>query len=316
MNPQVFVLIKKLFFLLLIVVVIDQVLGRFLEDQYYKQTQGDSGVMTYGLLRSHEDVLIFGTSRASHHYVCSLMKKYSGLSVYNLGRDGVRFDYNYALITAILRRYSPKTIIIDLNSDDMELTSTTQAHDFFIARFLPYVNKNKYIANLIYKESPMEVYKAKASRLYPFNSQFLIILQHNYSRIGQLNELGYEPIYGSKLEPDYKPKLVTKPYEEDTRLVNQFERVISLIYQKHIKLFVIISPSRRITQNTYKMRANLILKKYGNRIIDFSDNPIFNDNSLFHDKSHLNDAGAKVFTRLLKDSLSLKSTTQEFLTQK
>jgi hypothetical protein len=316
MNPQVFVFLKKLFLLLFIVVVIDQVLGHFLEDQYYRQTQGDSGVMTYGLLRAHEDVLIFGTSRASHHYVCSMMEKYSGLSVYNLGRDGVKFDYNHALITAVLRRYSPKIIIIDLNSDDMVLTSPPLTHDVFITRFLPYVNKNRYIANLIYKESPMEIYKAKASRIYPFNSQFLTILQHNYLHIGQPNELGYEPIYGSNLEADTEPKLINKPYEEDTSLVNQFERVISLIYKKHIKLYVIVSPSRRITQNTYKMRANLILQKYGSRIIDFSSNPTFNDDTLFHDKGHLNDAGAKVFTRLLKDSLNLKSTTEQLLTRR
>jgi hypothetical protein len=309
MKDQLFLFIKKFVLLLLILVVLDNLFGALIEKAFYNEKQGDSSVTTYALSKAHEDLLIFGTSRASHHYVSTLMADSLHLSTYNLGRDGIKFDYNYALITSILKRYSPKYIILDINHDDFIYDTLGTQKEVFTSVFIPYVRKNSYIRSLVYEVNPLDVYKAWVSKLYTLNSLPGSITQHFFG-IGQKNDHGYEALYGSTLSKTETATLINNNnYKEDTVLVKKFEDLMALIEKRKIKLLLVVSPTLKKYRNTPIPTLNKIINKYGLKVADFSDALASGTNGkYFHDRTHLNNNGSILYTQLIIKSIEKQST--------
>ncbi|MET3979128.1 hypothetical protein ABIB62_001715 [Mucilaginibacter sp. UYP25] len=300
MKNQLYTLIKKFVLLLLILFVLDYVFGTLIERAFYKEKQGDSSTTTYALSKANENLLIFGTSRASHHYISSVIGDSLQVSAYNLGRDGIKFDYNYALITSVLKRYSPKYIILDINQNDFTYDTLGTQKEIFTSTFLPYTRRNSYIKQLIYQINPREIYKSEVSKLYAFNSLPGSILQHALG-VGQKNDHGYEALFGSKLTATDKTIVGNSTnYKEDTTLVRKFDEMIATIEKRKIKLLVVVSPTLNKFKNNPLPTVNKTLSKYGLKTIDFSDAFAAEDNSkLFHDRTHLNNNGSKLYTQLI-----------------
>lgn len=304
MKNQLYLFIKKFVLLLLVIVVLDYVFGTLIERAFYKEKQGDSSTTTYALTKAKEDLLIFGTSRASHHYIPSLIADSLHISAYNLGRDGIKFDYNYAIITSVLRRYNPKYIILDINQNDFTYDTLGTQKDIFTSAFLPYVRRDSYIKELIYQVNPREIYKAEISKLYAFNSLPGSILQHALG-VGQKNNHGYEALFGTKLNATDKTIVANNTnYKEDTTLVRKFDEMVASIEKKKIKLLVVVSPTLNKFKNTPLPTVNKTLSKYGLKTVDFSDALIADDNSkLFHDRTHMNNNGSTLYTQLIINDL-------------
>ncbi|MGY4539087.1 hypothetical protein ACVW0P_003515 [Mucilaginibacter sp. UYNi724] len=300
MKNQLYTLIKKFVLLLLILFVLDYVFGTLIERAFYQEKQGDSSTTTYALSKANENLLIFGTSRASHHYISSVIGDSLQVSAYNLGRDGIKFDYNYALITSVLKRYSPKYIILDINQNDFTYDTLGTQKEIFTSTFLPYTRRNSYIKQLIYQINPREIYKSEVSKLYAFNSLPGSILQHALG-VGQKNDHGYEALFGSKLTATDKTIVGNNTnYKEDTTLVRKFEEMIATIEKRKIKLLVVVSPTLNKFKNNPLPTVNKTLSKYGLKTIDFSDAFAAEDNSkLFHDRTHLNNNGSTLYTQLI-----------------
>ena len=71
-----------------------------------------------------EEILIFGSSRALHHYVPEIISDSLGMSCYNCGMNGNGILYLYSRYLMVTKRYTPKVIVyevtnsFDLASDD------------------------------------------------------------------------------------------------------------------------------------------------------------------------------------------------------
>ncbi|HEY8931262.1 MAG TPA: hypothetical protein VIM55_18810 [Mucilaginibacter sp.] len=301
-------LIQKILLLLVILFVLDRGLGFYISKLYYSQKQGDDAITTYAVNKAKEDVLIFGTSRAAHHYVASIIRDSTRLTAYNLGRDGTDFDYQYAAINAALIRYTPKVIIIDLNNSDL-LAVTPEVRDrkgLFMSMFVPQMHVNKYIDSLIHERDPIEYYKAKLISLYAFNSSLSSIIQHKLG-VGQKNKFGYEPLFGSKSLKGAGIRVVdNRNYREDETLKKKFEEVVAEIEKRKIQLYVIVSPALLRYKYTPVPFVNNVLSKYGLKVINFQNDLVFDDKTLYHNDNHLNDSGAKLFTQvLLRDNIKI-----------
>lgn len=129
--------------LLTLLVVVDRALGKLIEHYLFSEKQGDSAVTTHGVLHANEDILIFGSSRASHHYIPELIVKKTGLSCYNLGRDGMKMKYYEALLKAVLSYHTPKIVILDLDLSDFEEGNDEEQR--LTTVFMPYINTNKEV---------------------------------------------------------------------------------------------------------------------------------------------------------------------------
>ena len=63
---------------------------------------------------SKEDVILMGSSRASHHYVTQIITDSLGLICFNAGQDGNGIIMQYGRWKMISERYAPKVLIYDI----------------------------------------------------------------------------------------------------------------------------------------------------------------------------------------------------------
>src|SRR5665647_758185 len=110
----------KLFLFLIIVFFLDYTIGNILKYLYSKQESGFLYRTTYSIDSTKADILIFGASRANHHYYPQAFENRLHMSCYNTGRDGNSIFYHFAILQAILKRYSPKVAILDFSREEFK----------------------------------------------------------------------------------------------------------------------------------------------------------------------------------------------------
>ena len=112
-NPYQYFLLKSVV-LFTIVFVLDYSFGNLLRYFYFKQESGLQYRTTYSIEKTTADILIFGSSRANHHYYPNVFENRMKQSCYNVGRDGNSVLYHSAVLKGVLKRYSPKIVILDI----------------------------------------------------------------------------------------------------------------------------------------------------------------------------------------------------------
>lgn len=286
-------LLRNGLLVLILLVVADRLLGKIIEHYFFTEQQGDSAVTTHGVLHANEDILIFGSSRASHHYIPELISQKTGLSCYNLGRDGMKLKYYEALLKAVLSYHIPKIVILDLDLTDFEIGNDEEQR--LTTVFMPYINRSKKVHDLIYTESKKEFSLANISSLYRVNSLPISILQHHLE-IGQKQFNGYEPLIGSMPKIERVRYIENKTYKESADKLAAFENFVKETQAKKIKLYVLISPGMKILKYNGIKTADSILSKYDLRTYNYSE--LFEPDAydIFYDGTHLNENGAKAFT--------------------
>lgn len=108
--------------LLIFTVLLDFAFGRLYEGLYFSEKSRQNDRRIHSVLGTHEDILIFGSSRALHHYNPKIIEDSLGMSCYNVGSGGQNIYYHLALLEATLERYTPKIAILELMSIDFEIT--------------------------------------------------------------------------------------------------------------------------------------------------------------------------------------------------
>jgi hypothetical protein len=173
------IMVKKLIYnfalVAIVVFVIDFSIGKTLRYYYFKETSGLHYRTTYSMEKTEAELLVLGSSRANHHYVPEIFEDELKMSFYNTGRDGSRLLYNYAVFRSILKRYTPKIIILDIGFDELYSDAEEYAR---LSPLLPYYKNHPEIRDLIEKRSSFEKIKL-LSNIYPFNSSLLAIAMGN-----------------------------------------------------------------------------------------------------------------------------------------
>jgi hypothetical protein len=277
----------------------DFLTGHLLRYLYFKQDSGLLYRTTYSIEKTSEDLLIFGSSRANHHYYPDNLESKLHVSYYNSGRDGSFILYHYAVLKAVLRRYNPKIIILDLSNEEFMEDENSYIR---LSSLLPYYKGHSEIRSILDMRGSFEKYKM-FSDIYPFNSLFFTILIGNadlnkerkkdFKGYIPLSKIWHEPIkhnYGSFLN------------HIDTNKVVIYKYFIQECLRAKVKLYVVRSPYY-IVEDTldYSIKlASKIAKAYKVPFFDFGQDSVFMSSpDLFADPLHLNDHGAKVFTQLL-----------------
>lgn len=246
------------------------------------------------------DVVIIGSSKASHHYVPSILSDSLDMSVYNGGQDGCFFLYQNCLINMLVDRFHPKMIIWDIQpSSFYGGNSATEYQNF---RYLsPYYQKNQWATEYINSESEKMRFRM-LSEMFAYNSKslnylFPLILHASSTYEGYipLENEGYE--YPSLCETTQVSEEKYVPMENELALLAQ---TIQRCNNKHIRLCLFISPEYSLKSHAYQSAVKdlqEVAKKNGVDCYDYSSNVVFlNDSTLFKDINHLNDKGARLFT--------------------
>lgn len=242
--------------------------------------------------KMNADIVIMGSSRASHHYVSNLMADSLDCSVYNAGMDGKGIIMNYGVLLEIIRRYNPKTIIYDLTPDfdwnkgdnEKYLSHLRQAYDIVgIDSIFWNVNSNERIKML--------------SKSYRANSLVPHLIYDNVvAKIDTMN--GYIPIWGIYHPTDPKKE---KEKNSEERNIDQLKAIylqqfINQCNERNINLVFAISPILKSSKSMF-IYGKEIAKKNNIKIIDFHNMKCtFDEEKLYQDNVHLNNAGANKYT--------------------
>jgi len=280
----------------------DRTIGRLLELKYFNAKSGIIYRTNYAMNNTHQDVLIFGTSRANHHYNTKILEDSLSLSVYNTGRDGHMIFYQTALLRATLKRYKPKQIILDFPG-----TFEFRQKDYDrLSTLLPYYDSNPEIRDLLLLKTKSESLKVSLSKLYRFNSKIITIISSsrefdNNGMHEKESYSGYVPLHGEFTNPKelvhLKPNLL-HTFKADQNKVDAFREFIDLCKKNDIPLIIINSPLffKNPNDQSIKIVKEICLEE-DIEFLDFStDKAFFGNKKLFKDRDHLNSIGAQYFT--------------------
>lgn len=315
MNRNISRVIKIVVFIF-IVAITDKGLGLILRKLYFSQTAGQNSSLNYVFSKCNADILIFGNSRAQHHYDSRIISAALKMSCYNAGQDGGHsILLPYALINVATERFSPKIIILEFFTEG--IVHYPGDYDR-LSILLPYYKEYPEIRSIILLHSPYERIKLMSS-IYPFNSDIINIIGFN-TNTGEARKNDFEGYVPLKevlnidmLKP--QPEIVNQSEIRtqsvvDTNMVKALENIIRLCKGKNISLFIITSPVFHTVnekQSPPSPVAELsleIIHRSKVNYLDFSFNPTFIGHfEWFADKNHLNEAGSKVFSNMLIDSI-------------
>jgi hypothetical protein len=298
-NPYTYFFFKLLL-LAGIVFLFDFSIGNLLRYFYFKQQSGLQYRTTYSFEKTNEDILIFGSSRANHHYVPAIFEKEFGQSAYNVGKDGEVIFYHYSVLQSVLKRYTPKMIVLDFHNSDLQ--KDERGYDR-LSVLLPYYKTHPEVRAIAELKSPYEKWKL-CSSIYPFNSTIFTVAVGNtqFNKKRKEDQKGYLPIYkvwDEPMEPD--PEEAEKGIDSLKRKL--FESFIKDCADRKVKLFVVKSPTyvKQIGTDPYVAEAKKITAQYNVPFWDYSNDPTFTSNNgkYFGDRSHMNNTGAQLFTATL-----------------
>lgn len=290
-----FVLRGMIFFAL--VFSMDFVLGSIFEYYFFRTKSGADYRCISILNNTKSDILILGSSRASHHYNTILLSDTLNLSCFNGGRDGHFFLYNAILAMSVIERYSPKCLVFDLEA--LQMTDSLPNGEL-LSDLLPFYDNDEVIRSALDTLYPYSKL-ASCTKLIRYNSKLLSTLKGLFIREDLLASKGFQPLFGSMDDNKAPQKINVVPK------VSQFSRKIlmSLIHkakQRNTNLVFVQSP-RYLIYNNQDLRECI----YDNKgsFFETECNQLFLSMPYyFKDPSHLNVQGANVFTRHLVSRLS------------
>ena len=285
-----FLLKVWLFFLALFFV--DRVLGLVFAYMGEHAKGGYVGHHVYVTDKTNEDILIFGSSRAIHHYNPQIISDSLGMSCYNCGQDGNGILLFYGMWQMIKERYQPKMIIYDLTPEfDINEYDNNQ-------RYLGWLRADydrSGVKKIFTAVDVTEQYKMK-SMLYRYNSKFMQIITDYVHPVFGIEGNGFLPLKG-EMDPmkikdgqsEYKKQKV------DRLKINFIERLIKEV--KSVNLVFVVSPTWYGAKLTDYQPIRKLCEQHHVNFIDYSNNKKYvRQNKWFKDGAHLNAKGADEFS--------------------
>jgi len=280
------------------ILLIDAALGVAFHGLVRNAKGGETGRIDYICHKTTEDLLVFGSSRAAHHYDPRILEDSLGTSCYNCGKDGNGIIMLYGWYRIMRERYRPRVIVYDIQPDYDLLEGDN-------AKFLPalrYFYDEDSIESIFWKVDGNERYKMALSA-YRYNSQFLQIVLDNI-KPAQQDIKGYRPLRGTM---DYEPIVkenTPKVYAYDSLKLYYLKRLILDCKQSGTRLVFTASPQYKNASSEVLAPIKEMCQKYGLPFIDhFSDSAFNKEKRYFRDSAHLNEEGATVYTRTVSQEI-------------
>lgn len=297
--------IIKVICFLAIMIVIDCVIGTMFSTLLAKAKGGNNARNNYINDYTTQDILIFGSSRAFHHYNPKIITDSTGLSCYNCGQDGNGIILNYGRLNIIKERYIPKLVLYDVTpSFDLLLENDNTK---YLAWLKAYYDKDgiKEIFDSVNKNEKIKM----LSNMYRYNSKCLNILIDAIHPMKSIGINGFRPLPGEMDTMKVSKKEIQESYDFDPLKLYYLDKFITDI--PNTRIVFIVSPSFNGIDGKQLEPIRQICKQRGLELLDMSNTPKYLHNPMyFKDGDHLNSIGADEFTidivRKLSHSLPCK----------
>lgn len=243
------------------------------------------------LFNKKADVLVLGSSRANHHYVSSMFKDSLGMTCYNAGRDGHDILYATMVLRSFLERCTPKLVIVDVNGSGLDGSWIKSNKDMIC-----FYGASKAVTEILDQDVLKGFDKIKMmSNLYRYNNTLEWIATAYLSNWGEGDGYFPMPVTNNGMTKAVGKDRLFKP---NPKCLTYLDDIVKTCKEKDIQLILCVSPSL-----SYSLHGiNDWMKEYGQqhhiKTLDFTGDTTYVDHpNLFFDATHLNDNGARIFTK-------------------
>ncbi|WP_103068553.1 hypothetical protein [Aquimarina sediminis] len=292
---------------IIIFLIADLVLGVISKQLFFSQETGKYARANHAINKTDAKVLILGSSHAHRHYVPEVIEEELKVSCYNAGAEGQQLLYHAALQKMILKRTKPELLI--LNIDEDFLYYSKEAYDRLSDLHPYYSDHGDVLQPILGLQSKLVDFKLFFNA-YQTNSTIMHVLRYYASP--QIDYKGYRPLFG-KIKPsvgsidEKESDNKDKKGEIDQNFVTALHSFITTARDNNIKLVFVTSPTYKpVDHSTNESFTHIkaIAEKEKVPFLDYFNAGQFTSiPELFHDPSHLNDDGARLFTRDLAKQL-------------
>lgn len=288
-------LLKVLLFIAC-VVVMDFTFGLFFSFLRTHAKGGSTANCEYIANRATDDIIILGSSRATHHYVPQIIEDSLGMSCYNCGEEGNGVVLAYGRFRMLTSRYKPKLIIYEMTPGYDY--GTTEPNNKYLGYLRPYYSKegiNGLFADFDDELSPLKM----MSKMYQNTAKLLPNVVDNI--IFRDNMRGYSPLNGQLNPNEVKKAEMEIDHEVDSVKLKYVEQIIVDAKNMNIPIVFMISPSYGLESDISNYEPEIALcEKYNVPYYSFVNYyPIVRNADCFQDVGHMNNRGAMEYTKML-----------------
>ena len=291
----------------LLLVAVDWAVGTWSEKMYYKSKYGIFHRQIYCLTESQDELMILGSSRAAHHYVPQIFEDSLGMSCYNAGSDGMCIYYHYGILASRIQRgCPPKMVILEVINTDVEVSKGASfTMDAALERYTPHYGEFDEIDSLFAFNGWKEKVKLM-SKTYKYNSKLVQTIKCNY--IPWPEDRGYEALNGvMEVKEGEKTADVLAPVSEDQNIEERkllyLQKFIDDCKANNIELVMCYSPYYGQSVPKSIRIIEEMATKNNVPFLNYGEDERFQNPEYFQDASHLNDTGAKEFSKEITNVL-------------
>ena len=277
-----------------ILVVCDCVLGKVFDLMAANVKGGDTQVDNIICDELEDEVLVFGSSRAMHHYDPFILQDSLHRSCYNCGFDGARIILTYGRWKMINQRYTPKMVVLEVTPGYDLLVDDNHAALTFLRRHYDRPSIDSICWDVDYTERYKNI--SQCFRYNSFPIKLLVECIHPLRTV----EKGYQPKDKQMLyEPIVSSSDAEKVYEYDPLKLYYLERFIRECSGK-AQLIMCASPLYRNTSDDVYQPVKEMAEKYGIPFLNHYCDSTFNFNkAYFYDSSLMNRSGATRYSEII-----------------
>ena len=302
-------LIIKLIILLFSIVLIDQLIGFQLTNLYEKNyCKHSGGSLNYYLKHKRHETIFVGSSRVKNSIIPSKI----GKDVSSVTNMGMHFLYHLSVVH-LMEQYDKlpkKTLVFNLEAEDFYVESEQRLiNDVFYLKY--YYDKNEFVKNIINSKSVFEKYKF-LSASYKFNGENFLLFTNKFQCVCNTRRREFMPLLASQNDSlNIEKHKHENTHFEFTRLNKKMRDRLgdlnAICKRNNLQLILLYGP-HFFEVKEYKEASDFIQKycqKNHIRYLNINNKniPEFKNNKLWKDNLHLNEEGAKFYTKILKDSL-------------
>ena len=282
------------------VILVDQVSGIFI--QYLYDHAGDKFEReTYMRRELNAPVLMFGSSRCTHHYMPSVFSDSLSMPAYNCGQRGNGIIYTYGRLSTIFERYTPKVVIIDfIQVFDIEKNDNNRYLDYLKIDY----GGHRAIDSLFYDCDPSSKYKMLL-KSYRYNSLICdLVLNTVLRNRGRFSKDGFMPLEGT-YEIDGNYRLIKNTLKSIDPIKEKYIRKLAKEKRDGCNMFFVMSPTfNDPPSEEFIALISSIAKENNIPFLDYSyDKQFLGHAELFSDEAHMNTTGAELFSKKLAHAI-------------
>lgn len=250
--------------------------------------------------RCEDDIIILGSSRATHHYVPQIIEDSLGLSCYNCGEEGNGIVLAYGRFKMLTNRYKPKLIIYEITPGYDY--GTKEPNTKYLGYLRPYYDVNGIKSLFDDFDDEFSFLKMK-SQMYQNTSKLLSNLVDNLAY--RDNNKGYAPLNGTINVKKCNGIVDDELKEIDSLKLMYVEKLILDAKHQNIPIIFMISPKYGIDNDLLNYEPEIALcKKYNVPYYNFINYEKLASNAVcFQDIGHMNNDGAIAYTQMIIELL-------------